>query len=332
MNYPLGWITPPERTREQEGQHAAAMAKMPPRFQIVGAAPDPGPLVNLMELWSHPSVIEALGYEFPGIHQITGSCVGAGGGNVGFTLSCVECIRLGEPEQIILPFWLYTYGLSRMLAGMNGPGEGSLGSTFAEAAGRHGWFSQGEQGLPAPENTDGLIWGQQIELQWSNGRAIADKWLSLGKTHLVRTVSPLTTGDQARMSIRNLYPVTFASNWFIQPGSERLKGSGSNAAVVGTLNANGGHQTSLLAIWDNPELGPLAWNQNQWGLDVYKKDPTTKRSDGCWMPLSEVDRAVKRGYGEVFAFSQHDGYPAQMVSWANILPKPPQAKPKGKKK
>lgn len=326
-DYPLGWIPPIERTRQQEAMHAAAMALMPPRFQILGTAPDPGPLVSLIDLWRHPRVTETLGYEFPGIHQITGSCVGAGGGNMGFTLSCVEAIRLGEPEQIILPFWLYTYGLSRMLMGDNSEGEGSLGSTFAKAAAEYGWFSQGEPGLPTPENTDGLIWGKQVELKWSNGRAIPQNWLTLGKTHLVRTVSPITAGEQSRVSLRNFYPNTFACNWFINPGSEKLKGSGANAAVVGTLNASGGHQTSLLGVWDNPELGPLVWNENQWGRKVYQEDPTMKRASGCWMPLSEIDRALKRGYGEVFSFSQHDGYPAQMLSWGDILPRPVASKP-----
>lgn len=321
-NWPLGWIPTDNRTRDQESIHQAVVATMPESFRLQGAEPDAGPIVSLIELWRHDWAKAAIGFEFPGVRQLTGSCVGTAGGNVGFTLSCVELIRLQDLDQIIIPFWLFPYGKSRELLGERSEGEGSLGSTFAKAAQTFGWFGQQEEGLEPYSEQDGLIWGEKVELKWSNGVAIPQKYLEIGKKHLVRTVSPIQRGADARPSIRNLYPITFACNWFINPGTERVRGSGANACVVGTLNGRGGHQTSLLAQWDHPELGPLYWNQNQWGRNVYKKDPTIGLGSGCWMEEREIDRAIQSGDAEVYAFSQHEGYPSQnFTSWVDIIPR-----------
>ncbi len=314
---PLGWIEPIRRTPAQIEADVDCLTKMPRLFQITGSVPDPGPYVNLMELWKSPQVVSALGFEFPGTHQLTGSCVGAGGGNVQFTLGAIEVVRLDDPEQIILPFWLYTYGISRMLLGETSEGEGSLGSTFAEAAKTYGVFSNAESGLPQPQNTDGLIWGEQVEMKWSNGKAIAENWTGLGKKHLIRTTTPLKSAAEVHEAIRNGYPVTFACSNYITPGNERIRGT-SEPCVVGQLDGNGGHQTTLLASWKHPELGPLLYDPNQWGLKTYKLDPKTKSQIGTWLPDSEVDRAIRSLDAEVFAFSQYDGYPAQTIKLSSV--------------
>ena len=319
MNTPkLGWITPAKRTADMHDGHARSLARMPRTFRITGSAPDPGPYVNLMELWKHPQVVSALGYEYSGTHQLTGSCVGAGGGNVQFTLSAIEVIRLNDPEQIILPFWLYTYGISRMLLGETSEGEGSLGSTFAEASKTYGVFSNAENGLPQPQNSDGLIWGESVEMKWSNGKAIASNWTALGKKHLIRTTTPLKSAAEVRDAIRNGYPVTFACDRYITPGNERVKGSGENACSVGKYDGDGGHQTSLLGSWDNPELGPMLYDPNQWGLNTYILDPKTGRKIGTWVTHDDVDYAIKHYNAEVYAFSQFDGYPAQTLKLSSI--------------
>lgn len=318
MTPPLGWITPVDRTSKQIDANDDSLARMPHTFRIAGTAPDPGPFVNLMELWKAPQVTQVFGYIYPGTHQLTGSCVGAGGGNVLFTLCAIEVIRLNDPEQIILPFWLYPYGKSRELLGDKSEGEGSLGSTFAEACKRFGVFSNSESGLPQPQNTDGLVWGESIEMKWSNGAAVASNWVTLGKTHLVKTTTPLKSSAEARDAIRNGYPVTFACNNYMTPGAESVKGTGADACCVGALSSSGGHQTSLQAAWDHPTLGLLFWNQNQWGNATYKVDPKTGRRDGCWMTAKDFDNAVRGLDCESFAFSQYDGYPAQTIKLSSV--------------
>lgn len=316
---PLGWIPFHARTVEMDDAHAAALAKMRPMFTLAGSAPDPGPYVNLMDTWKAPAVVQALGFEFPGIHQLTGSCVGAGLGNCTFTLQAVEVLLKNDPEQIFVPFWLFTYGISRMLIGETSEGEGSLGSAAAEAAKDFGEFGQQEPGLPAFSNNDGLTWGDKTELKWSNGKAIGNNWLQIGKKHLIKSTDPVKSAAQGRDAIRNGYPLTFASPWYMNPGSEQVKGS-KEPACVGSLSGNGGHQTSILAVWDHPELGLLFWNENQWGLSVYKECPKIKRRAGCWMTERDFEKVARSGDGEIYAFSQYDGYPAQTLPWASILP------------
>lgn len=319
MNFPTGWIEPKDRTEAMNQADALARANMRPQFALIGTAPDPGPYVNLMDLWKSPQVVSSIGFEYPGVHQLTGSCVGAGGGNCIFTLSAAEVILKGDREEIIIPFWLYTYGISRMLIGDKSEGEGSLGSAFAEAAKTYGTFSQKESGLPPFTNGDGLTWGDKVELKWSNGTAIAQNWITLGKTHLVRSTDPVKSSKDGRDAIRNIYPMTFASPWYMTPGAEKVQGS-KEPACVGALSSNGGHQTSILAVWDHPELGLIFWNENQWGLKTYKTDPKTGRSSGCWMTEKDFNKVAQSRDGEVFAFSQHDGYPAQSLPWSSILP------------
>lgn len=319
MSNPRGWIEPKDRTPAMHAADARARANMRPQFMLSGIAQDPGPYVNLMDVWKHKKVIDALGFEFPGVHQLTGSCVGAGCGNATFTLSAIEVILKNDSEEIILPFWLYPYGISRMLIGDNGEGEGSLGSAIAEAVKTYGVFSQKESNLPPYTNQDGLTWGQQVEMKWSNGRAISNDWITLGKRHLVKSTDPIKSSDQGREANRNLYPMTFASPWFMEPGRESIRGS-KEPACVGSLSGNGGHQTTILAVWDHPELGRIWWNQNQWGLKAYKTDPKTGRGDGCWMTDADFTKVARSQDGEIFAYSQYQGYPAQSVPWSTILP------------
>lgn len=310
--FPLGFITPSERTADQIAAHDAAVAKMMPRFQITGTAPDPGPVVDLTALWTHPAVKSALGFEFTGTHQITGSCVGAGGGNVIFSLAAIEVLRLKEPEQIVLPFWPYTYGFSRLLMGETSEGEGSLGSTFAEAARTYGVLDNAAAGLPTPQNTDGLIWGQAVEKKWSNGKAIGREWIDAGKRHLIKTTAPIRSADELITALRNYYPVTFACSKFITPGREQQQGE----YWVGRLDGNGGHQTSIQGFVTTPGGNILLDNVNQWGLKVYKG-----KGRSIYMEPAEVDRAIRSMDAEIFAFSQFDGFPAQTMTWANIWPR-----------
>lgn len=318
MTPPLGWIRPEDRTPSQWDAHDDAIDQMPHTFSIVGHS-DNGPYVNLMELWSHTQVVQKLGFAFPGVRQVTGSCVGAGGGNVLFSLVGVEILKMGDSEELIVPFWLYPYGKSRELLGDKSEGEGSLGSTFAQACKQFGVFGNHESGLPTPQNSDGLVWGRESEMKWSNGFAAPRQWVDLAKRFLVQTVTPLKSSQEAAAALKNGYPVTFASNNYMTPGAERVQGSGENAACVGALTTYGPHQTSLQAVWDHPSLGTLFWNENQWARNTYKACPKVGRSSGCWMTARDLDNAIRSLSAEVFAFSQYQGYPAQTLNWGDAL-------------
>lgn len=309
--YPLGYITPRERNAIQHAAHAAAMNSMLPRFGISGSAPDPGPKVFLTDFWTHAAVVQALGRPFSGFHQLTGSCVGAGGGNAIFSLAAIEVIRLKDPEQIVQPFWPYTYGISRMLLGETSEGEGSLGSTFAEAARTYGVINQAESGLPVPQDTNGLTLPEREELRWSNGKAIAKTWVDKGKVHLVKSTAPIRSADELWDAISNYYPTTFACNNFITPGHERQSGEW----YIGKLDGRGGHQTSIQGRVVTSGGNRLFVNVNQWGLNVYKG-----LGNAVMMEPSEVDRAIRSLSAEIFAFSQFDGFPAQTINLGDYQP------------
>lgn len=320
MTHPLGWIDFPQRTREMNLLHDAALAAMPERFHLAGPPKAEVDKLCLFDVWTDAEVVAAIGRPFLGVHQITGSCVGAGYGNVLFTLAALEVLRLHDPEQIIVPFWLFAYGISRMLIGERSRGEGSLGSAIAEAARLYGNLQQGEAGLPTYTADDGFVWGKSTELAWSNGNEFDPKWLAMGKKNLVRTTAPQKTASGVWTAIQNLYPTTIASPYYVQPGTEKIVGSGDNRVCIGGFTGRGGHQTSILAVWNHPTEGRLYWNENQWGLNVYQKDPTTGRASGCWMRESSIESVCKSGDGEVYSYSQFDGFLAQMRSWGKLLP------------
>jgi hypothetical protein len=232
---------------------------------------------------------------------VVANCVGAGGGNVAASLSFVEVIRLGDPEQVILPFYPFTYGRSRFHSGSRGRGEGSSGSGWAQAAIEDGILDNlSHEQLPKPKNSDGLIWGADVEMAWSDGAgSLCTGVLELGRKHLIRTASRMRSADDCKAAISNLFPITCASMYGFKPEIR-------NGVLFGVKGPRWAHQMALLAVWEHPELGDIFWLQNQWG-DVHGRCPTGMPFGGVWIPRVDVDWMCR---DEVFAFSQYNGYPA----------------------
>lgn len=305
----FGYIPQAHRSDAQHEAVADSIAAMP-RFGIVGAQAEVD-RVCIFELWKHPDVVAALGFEFTGTHQLTGSCVGAGGGNALFSIAAVEVIRLKEPEKIIVPFWLLPYGRSRYYLGDSGQGEGSTGSTFAKAAHDDGVIPADAPGLPSFTHDDGLIWGERAEMSWSDGDAqqTMDR-LPESRKHLVQTTAQCRDADAVREALCNYYPVTCASNYAHDGG----KVQGNPPVLVGRHSGSWSHQMSMHGWWKHPELGELFYLMNQWGLDAHGTDPSGAPRGGVWITKADVDW-ICRDEGEVFAFSQFQGFPAQKFSW-----------------
>lgn len=302
----FGWIPPENRT---EAEHAAAhdaVASMP-RFAIDGksVAADEKK-VCLFELWKHPDVVQANGSEFTGVHQITGSCVGAGGGNCWMTLACIEAVRLGDPELPKMPFWLLPYGRSRFYLGDRGPGEGSTGSTFAKAAREDGVIPADAPGLPTWTRDDGWTWGRAVEMKFSDGdNPETMALLPTSRLHLVKTTAQCKSGDDAREAVKGFFPLTAASMYAHDGG--KVQGSGANACLLARRSGSWSHQMSILAWWDHPQFGELFYLMNQWGLGAHGTCPTGAPRGGVWITKADVDFICR---DEVFAFSQFAGFPA----------------------
>lgn len=302
--FPTGWVKPADRTLEQNVAHAAAMASMP-RFALGAGDIPTGPLnIRLFMGWQHPDVISDTGITFDRFHQLTGSCVGAGGGNALYTLIAAQRLLTDGATKAFVPWWPHPYGLSRAIAGFRGRGEGSLGSAFFKALQQYGVPDAAEavaQGIKGFSDGDGFTLTSQEEMDWSDGgsslvRGFNDEALKrpLGSGVEVKDVVGI------RAALSNGYPLTFACDRYI--GSARVK----SGVLVGSWDSNGGHQQSLHAVWDHPDLGPLYWAQNNWPASVYPKDPAGGPTCGCWVTEANVGAALRYD-SEVFALSHLDG-------------------------
>lgn len=307
--YKGGWIRFEDRTTEQNENHERIISSMS-KFSIMGATVDQEKVL-LTDTWKDQRVVSIFGKPFPGIHQLTGSCVGAGGGNVNFTLSAVEVIKNGDNENITFPMWLYTYGKSRQRGGLRGRGEGSFGSAYAEAAKLDGYISSSMDGVPSyTYKDDGIIYSSDDEMDWSNGAAIPNKFVNEGKKHIVRSTAQLSNSEEVKEAILNGYPITIANDYYVGSGS--VKGSGPNQVVVGKLDSYGPHQTSIQGYYNHPTLGDIFLYVNQWGRGIYPTDPAGGPVSSVWIMPKDVDYICKKG--EIYAFSQYEGFPAQDIN------------------
>jgi hypothetical protein len=305
----FGWRSHEVRTAHEAASHAAAVAAMP-SFRIDGDGND-DKKVCLWDCWRHPTVVaETGGKVFPGFHQLTGSCVGTGGGNTVFSLAAVEVVRLGDPEQALIPFWPLPYGRSRALAGMHGRGEGSMGSSFAQAMREDGIVEASLNGLPMFKDDDGIYYTAGVEMTWSDGDRAPAALLALSRKHLVKTTAPIHNADALREAIRNYYPCSFAGDW---GGLMHCPTSGTPPVLLNRRADTWDHQQSVHGWWDHPTLGEIFYVMNNWGLDVHGRCPSGAPAGGYWIKKADADYQCRTG--EVFAFSQFQGFPAQKFSW-----------------
>ncbi len=238
------------------------------------------------------------------------NCVGNGGGQATWYLSAAEVVRLRDPEQVILPFYLLPYGRSRFHAGMRGRGDGSFGSAFAKAIRTEGILPANTEGLPKWTDQGGITWGSSVEYEWSDGAAIPSKWMEQSKKHLVKTTALLRSADDAREALRNYYPCTIASDW---GGQMRPTQQGEPAVLLNRRTTTWMHQMSLQGWWDHPTLGEIFYILNSWGVDAHGQPPDDAPPGGFWVKKSEMESIIRQG--DSFAFSQFDGFPAQDLSW-----------------
>lgn len=319
----LGWIEPSVRNRAQQDAHADAVGKMV-KFALPIPVLAKGDRIALFDAWKHPDVVADVGFTFDRFHQLTGSCVGCGGGNGLFSTIATQRLASDAPTKAFLPFWPAPYGLSRHIMGDDGQGEGSLGSTFAEAlrtGGIRDWPQGGGAGMPTYTDSDGVTITTRDEMQWSSYRnANMQTVLSVSQQHLIGSTAECKNVTDVRAMISNGYGVTFACNNYI--GSASIQGSGADACVVGYWNGNGGHQQSAHAVWEHPNLGPLYWVQNNWPGSTYPKDPAGGPTCGCWVTEAHVTAAFRLD-AEVFGLSHLNWFPAQpkvpeVLNWAQI--------------
>ena len=307
-----GWIPPDARTPQQAGIDAAIRAALP-RFTIRGRFTAKE---RRYPLWQ--AAVTLFGRHLKYNWQQTGSCVGAGGGNMAKTAQCVEIVLKREPKEYRELWWPYTYGRSRFLAGIGGRGEGSIGSAWAKAAttAAGGFFEIDPTGfpdLPDYKEQDGwLVQPAKVELEWSDGGAISDQWVRLGSTRLFHTAAQMRSAEDCAEALMNGYPITQASMFgFSNP---RVKGSQFPIRVA-EWNGQWSHQTYIDEVWDHPELNGLyfRWGNN-WGPTAHGKPTGDEPPGGVYISARTLDQICRTG--EVYAFSAFDGFPARDLDFS----------------
>lgn len=309
MAPPLGFIRVQDRTPEQQDAHEEATLLMMAYLLPVPKLAK-GDSIRLFDFWKHPVVVADVGLTFTRIHQITGSCVWAGGTNAVFSTIAVQRLAADSPTKAFLPFTLQNYGMSRHYMGDDGAGEGSMGSTFAKSLTTDGirdWAP--DAGLPTYTTSDGISVAKGVEMAWSSYRdADISKVLQMSKQHLFGSAAECTTTDQIAAMIANGYGVSFACDRFI--GNGEIVGDGKDACVMGKWDSRGGHQESIHAVWEHPTLGRLFWVQNNWPGDTYPIDPAGGPVCGVWVLDDDVTAALEYN-AEVYGLSHLNWFPAQ---------------------
>ena len=305
-----GYIPESERTEEENEEVSKSL---PPPLRIEGTTEyknaEGVEKICIFDLWKHPLIVSANGFAYPGNHQLTGSCVGAGGGNGVASLAFADAVIRNDAENPLIPFWLLPYGRSRYyLSGRYSKGEGSTGATFAKALREDGVLWATYEGLPKFTHTDGLVWGASVEMDWSAGR-VDEKYASIAKNYLVKSTAVCKDADDVRDAICNYYPVAIASNWGGQMNPQVV-----NGVLLNTRVTTWSHQMSVHAWWLHPQLGEIYWIQNQWGLTAHGTDPAAGPGGGFWVRKADINW-ICQGQ-EAIAYSQYNGYPAQKItSW-----------------
>lgn len=295
-------------THAQEQAHACRVLQAP-EFRIKGNWQLEG---RRYPLWM--AAKKVLGRHLKYNWQLTGSCVGAGGGNMAKTQMCVE-IAAGDPEEYQELWWPYTYGKSRERSGMRTPGEGSSGDAWAEAATTDGTFFVLESpGLPAFREVEGwLQLDERTEIKWSDGDDFDPKYNQLAKAHLFKGYAKLRSADDCVAALANGYNITQASNF----GFRSSKVVGTPPVRIAPWDGSWSHQTYVDEFWEHPtERMIFRWGNN-WGPRAHGDPTGDEPPGGVYIQHATMDRICKTG--EVYAFYKYDGFQARNVlDWFSI--------------
>lgn len=278
-------------------QHATAQSMMEvmPSLEIKGYRAGSE---NKVCLWEPIQALSSLGYKVPGnFRQVTGSCVGNGFGGADWYTSWMDkIVRRQLEDAATMPFWLWTYGWGRALMGARGRGDGSTGGSQAQAAEKYGVPYVGMEGLPTPDNSDGLCFGESVEMQFSYGPSSPKGlWEAEALKHVYRKTAKCRSSDDVREAIRNYYACTCASMW-----GGLMKPPVKDGVLLNRKADRWAHQMFLCGWLDHPTLGELFYNMNSWGPRTHGTCPSGAPVGGFWITKADVDYMCA---DEVIAYS-----------------------------
>jgi hypothetical protein len=231
-------------------------------------------------------------------HQKIGDCVSWGWAGAVDLLACVEVLA-GEAEAYDYDGRACTeavYALSRVEYGnLDGSYEdGSVGGWAAKAVSVGGTISRKRLGAYDPQRAK--RWG---------AKGLPDELEPEAKQHLVKTVSLVTSFEEARDAIANGYPVAVCSN----------AGFGGRRDKDGFIrwNTSWAHCMKFTASRDDRRPGLLLTDSNPKPSDFGPKGEFDIPDESWWVDADDVNKML-RGR-ESYSLSAFDGYEARRIDW-----------------
>lgn len=228
--------------------------------------------------------------------QAIGDCTSWGWAGCVDTVQCVE-IDAGRAEKFKRTATEAIYALERVEVGKGQiRGDGGVGAWCAEAVSKYGTLSR---------DVVGTYSGQRAK-QWGN-QGLSKEMEDQARSHLIKTVSQVTSAEQVKQAIQNRYPVAVCSNRGFTMTRDRqgfCAPRGSWGHCMKIIAYRGGGRPGLLIV-------------QSWGPNTPDGPKDLDQPDNSfWAEMDVVDSMVRQG--DSFTMSQFEGYPDQdTVSWTH---------------
>lgn len=248
----------------------------------------------------HKSVEKVTKKPFPVNHQTIGDCVSHGWALGVDVLKCVQIDLEQQPQEwnnLTATEVIYAGSRVEIGGGRLGNGDGSLGAWAAKWVTEYGVIARGVYGSIDLSTYD----GNRAKKWGARGAGVPDDLEPIAKQFPVRTVSLVTTYEQARDSIANGYPVPVCS----------MQGFSSTRDSEGFAKPQGqwAHCMLFMAV-DDSHRRPGLLCMNSWGPNWISGPTRHDQPPGSFWVDADVCNRMLRGQ-DSFAISNFAGYPAR---------------------
>lgn len=290
---PMGWSPNPAAV----DQFVATLRRPVFRVGAVSARDTGAGRVVLL----HRATETAFG-RFPVRQQTIGDCVSQAWALAVDVLAAVEIVIGGEAETVgAVTATEPIYALSRVeVGGGRLDGDGAVGAWAARAVQEFGTLRREKFGafdLRKYSGRRAREWGKP-------GRGLPDRLEPVAREHRVRSVSLVTSYEEARDAIANGYPVPVCSR---QGFRERRDGDGF-ARPRGTW----AHAMLFCGV-DDDFRRPGLLCVNSWGRSWISGPIRHGQPDGSFWVDAEVADKMLRREPDSFSVSGFEGYPVQSL-------------------
>lgn len=250
-------------------------------------------------LWD--AAIKLTGKHLPAQQQPRGTCVSRGFSRSVDYVQCVEIALGNEPEEFKSVSHAVIYGFGKEVGGEVGPqnnsenGDGLVGAWAAKAVNTLGNVSREDVNDPYA-GSDKLAIEYAVK---GVPAAIREK----AKPHLIKTVTLLTSANQARDMLVNGYPVACCS----QQGFSMTRDSEGRCKPQGSW--------SHCMMWSGYDANKKrfcveqSWGQNTPSGPLYLNQP----DNSFWIDFDVAESMIRMR--DTFAVSAFDGFPARSIDW-----------------